>query len=84
MMTQDDIAAVIELGAGRLGLSPQQVRIVVLLAEGNHSKEIGHELGLTWRTVDAYMQRIFTKLGIDNRITLIVSCVVAGMNDGKD
>lgn len=83
-MGSDKIPALIARGGRRLGLSPQQVRIAVLLAGGLHSKEIGRELGLTWRTVDTYVTHIFTKLAIDNRMTLVVMCVEAGLSDGDD
>lgn len=79
MTTLDDI---IVRGGERLGLSPQQVRIAVLLAGGLASKEIGRKIHLTRRTVDTYIQRAFAKLKIDNRVALVVMCVQAGLSDG--
>jgi DNA-binding NarL/FixJ family response regulator len=48
-------------------LSPQERRVVALLAEGKTNKEIGNQLGLTEKTVKNYLAVIFTKLNITRR-----------------
>lgn len=54
--------------AARLALlSHQEGRVVALLAEGLTNKEIGHQLGLTEKTVKNYLAAIFTKLDIERR-----------------
>jgi two-component system response regulator DevR len=54
--------------AGRLAaLSPQERRVLALLAEGLTNKEIGGKLGLTEKTVKNYLANVFDKLGTTRR-----------------
>lgn len=48
-------------------LSPQERKVVALLADGLTNKEIGDQLGLTEKTVKNYLATIFTKLNISRR-----------------
>jgi pSer/pThr/pTyr-binding forkhead associated (FHA) protein len=45
-------------------LSPRQQQVVELLAEGMTNTEIGAQLGITERTVKAYAQELYDKLGV--------------------
>lgn len=57
-----------ELLARRLGsLSPQQFRVLGLVAYGRLNKQIADQLGIQERTVKAHMTAIFEKLGVRNR-----------------
>lgn len=56
-------------GAGDL-LSPQEVHIAQLAAEGLSNREIGQQLYLSHRTVGSHLYRIFPKLGITSRSQL--------------
>ncbi|MGW2449239.1 helix-turn-helix transcriptional regulator [Streptomyces sp. NPDC001675] len=48
-------------------LTAQELRIARLVAGGSTSKEIGVQLFLSPRTVDAHLRNIFAKLGINSR-----------------
>jgi DNA-binding CsgD family transcriptional regulator len=48
-------------------LSPQEMQIAQLVAEGLGNKEIGERLYLSHRTVGSHLYRIFPKLGISSR-----------------
>ena len=48
-------------------LSPQQKRVLSLLAEGKTNKEIAQALGLTDKTVANYVRRIFQKIRVTSR-----------------
>jgi two-component system response regulator DevR len=48
-------------------LSPQQQRVLALLAEGKTNKEIANELGLSEKTVKNYLASLFEKLGVTRR-----------------
>jgi DNA-binding CsgD family transcriptional regulator len=48
-------------------LSPQELEIALLAAEGLSNREIGQRLLLSHRTVGAHLYRIFPKLGITSR-----------------
>lgn len=59
-------------------LSPQERRVVALLAGGLTNKEIGDQLGLTEKTVKNYLATIFTKLNITRRTQAAALYVEAG------
>lgn len=45
-------------------LTPRQLEILTLIANGKCSKEIGSELGLSFKTVDVHRVRMTARLGI--------------------
>jgi DNA-binding NarL/FixJ family response regulator len=54
--------------AGRLArLTPQQIRVLQLLALGRLNKQIADSLGIQERTVKAHVSAIFERLGVRNR-----------------
>lgn len=54
--------------AARVGeLTPQQFRILTMLADGLLNKQIAYDLGVTEATVKAHMTAIMRKLGVHNR-----------------
>ena len=48
-------------------LSPQERRVVALVAEGKTNKEIGLALGLSDKTVKNYLSNVMDKLGVTRR-----------------
>jgi DNA-binding NarL/FixJ family response regulator len=48
-------------------LSPQQMRVLALVAEGLLNKQIADRLGVQERTVKAHLTSIFERLGVRNR-----------------
>ncbi|MGE0366577.1 MAG: response regulator transcription factor [Phycisphaerales bacterium] len=55
-----------------LRLAPQQSRIVELLLQGKRDKQIATELGLTIPTVRTYLARTFQRVGVADRVELIL------------
>lgn len=49
-------------------LSPKEVKVLTLVAEGYTDKEVGKELKLSERTVQTYLGRILQKLSARNRV----------------
>ena len=49
------------------GLTPRQVDVLRLLAEGLSNKEIGQRLGISARTAEHHVQDIYTRLGVSSR-----------------
>ena len=51
-------------------LSPQELQIARMVAEGLSNREIGERLYLSHRTVGSHLYRLFPKLGITSRVQL--------------
>ena len=56
-----------EWRTGVEALTPSELRIVRLAAEGRTNREIAHELYVTLKTVEGHLSRAYTKLGIERR-----------------
>ena len=54
-----------EWRTGVEALTPSELRIVRLAAEGRTNREIAHELYVTLKTVEGHLSRAYTKLGIE-------------------
>jgi two-component system response regulator DevR len=50
-----------------VALSPQQKRVLALVAEGKTNKEIAQALGLTDKTVANYVRHIIQKIRVTRR-----------------
>jgi DNA-binding CsgD family transcriptional regulator len=51
-------------------LTPSELRIARLAADGRTNREIAHELYITLKTVEGHLSRAYTKLGIEGRSEL--------------
>jgi DNA-binding NarL/FixJ family response regulator len=59
-------------------LSDRERQVVKLVAKGTSNAEIAELLGIALRTVKAHLSQVFQKLGVRNRINLIVVLLRAG------
>ncbi len=44
---------------------------MMLLIDGEHTKGIAAELGISIKTVDKHRARVFEKMGVDNAVKLV-------------
>ncbi len=56
-----------EVAARVAELTPQQFRVLTMVADGLLNKQIGYELGVSEATIKAHMTAIMRKLGCNNR-----------------
>lgn len=63
--------APIEHDADSATLSAREREIMQCVIQGQTSRQIADELGITKSSVDTYRARIFRKLGVDNRAALV-------------
>jgi DNA-binding NarL/FixJ family response regulator len=71
-----DIGAVSEaagLVARLASLTPQQVRVLMMLSEGLLNKQIAYELGVSEATIKAHVSAILEKLGVENRTQAVIA-----------
>ena len=59
---------------GRLAsLTPQQVRVLMMLSEGLLNKQIAYGLGVSEATVKAHVSAILQKLGVESRTQAVIA-----------
>ncbi|HRJ68204.1 MAG TPA: response regulator transcription factor [Beijerinckiaceae bacterium] len=68
----------------RLGsLTPQQMRVLMMLSEGLLNKQIAYELSVSEATVKAHVSAILTKLGVESRTQAVIAAAKIGVGEGK-
>src|ERR1700754_377680 len=60
-------------------LTPQQVRVLMMLSEGLLHKQIAYELGVSEATIKAHVSAILQKLGVESRTQAVIAAArIAG------
>lgn len=59
-------------------LTPQQTRVLGMLAEGLLNKQIAYELGVSEATIKAHVSAILQKLGVDSRTQAVIQLAKIG------
>ena len=62
-----------ELMARMATLTPQQVRVLMMLSEGLLNKQIAYELSVSEATVKAHVSAILQKLGVESRTQAVIA-----------
>jgi DNA-binding CsgD family transcriptional regulator len=55
-------------------LTPRELQIVALVADGRANKQIADVLRISEWTVSTHLRRIFAKLGVDTRAAMVSRC----------
>lgn len=63
----------------RLGLSPREFEIALLVMDGFSRRGIARELSSSRHTVDSHMRRIFRKLGVRSRASVVSRLFTAAL-----
>jgi DNA-binding NarL/FixJ family response regulator len=59
-------------------LTPQQMRVLMMVSEGLLNKQIAYELGVSEATVKAHVSAILQKLGVDSRTQAVIAASKVG------
>ncbi|MCG6122376.1 MAG: response regulator transcription factor [Microvirga sp.] len=74
---EDDEAG--EIARRLATLTPQQVRVLMMLSEGLLNKQIAYELAVSEATVKAHVSAILQKLGVDSRTQAVILAAKVGV-----
>jgi DNA-binding NarL/FixJ family response regulator len=64
----------------RYGLTQREAEVLSWLAGGKSNRDIAQILGISARTIDKYLEQIYSKLGVENR-TSAAAIALAALND---
>jgi DNA-binding NarL/FixJ family response regulator len=67
---------------GQVGLTDRELEIVRLVAGGRKNKEVSAALAISERTVKTHLQNIFQKLGVRDRVALVMYALQHGLTEG--
>ena len=62
-----------------VALSPRELEVLKLIAEGLRNKEIGDRLNIAEDTVKIHIKNIFTKLDVIDRTQAVVTAMQRGI-----
>lgn len=65
--------------ADRSQLTPREIDVLRLVVDGNTNQSIATTLGISEKTVEKYMDAIFTKLNVSSRVEAAVLAVRVGL-----
>jgi len=83
LMTRDVLWAIGEQdGAQSPALTPRQLDVLRLIAQGKRMKEIANELDISVRTVETHKQDLLQTLGLETTADLIKFAVRQGLVEG--
>ncbi|HEU5331566.1 MAG TPA: HD domain-containing phosphohydrolase [Actinocrinis sp.] len=67
--------------SGPAGLTPREVEVLVLISRGAKSGDVARRLGISRKTADTYVERIYTKTGASSRSTATLFALRTGLLD---
>jgi DNA-binding NarL/FixJ family response regulator len=75
----EEVAARLAARTAQLQLTPRELAVLKLIADGMHNKEIAHSLGITEETVHSHLKNIFTKWNVNDRRAAVNVAVRRGV-----
>jgi DNA-binding NarL/FixJ family response regulator len=64
-------------------LTPQQVRVLMMLSDGLLNKQIAYELSVSEATVKAHVSAILQKLGVESRTQAVIAAAKVDMSEWR-
>ncbi len=64
---------------GPMGLTARENEVLVLLAQGLPNKSVAKHLGISPKTVSNHVERVYTKLGVNNRAAAAMAAMQRGL-----
>jgi DNA-binding NarL/FixJ family response regulator len=72
-LTEDDDGEEAQMAARLATLTPQQVRVLMMLSQGLLNKQIAYELGVSEATVKDHVSAILQKLNVESRTQAVIT-----------
>lgn len=70
--------------AGPAGLTPREIETLTLIARGASTRKVAHTLGITVKTAETHIERIYLKTGASTRSTATLFALQHGLLDSLD
>lgn len=67
--------------AGPAGLTPREIEVLTLIARGASTRQVARALGITAKTAQTHIERIYTKTGASTRSTATLFAMQHGLLD---
>ena len=67
--------------AGPAGLTPREIEVLTLIARGASTRQAARSLGITVKTTETHIERIYTKTGASTRSTATLFAMRHGLLD---
>jgi HD-GYP domain-containing protein (c-di-GMP phosphodiesterase class II) len=67
--------------AGPAGLTPREIEVLTLIARGASTRQVARALGITPKTAETHIERIYTKTGASTRTTATLFAMQHGLLD---
>jgi DNA-binding NarL/FixJ family response regulator len=66
---------------GPAGLTPREIEVLTLIARGASTRQVARTLGITAKTAETHIERIYTKTGASTRSTATLFAMQHGLLD---
>lgn len=70
--------------AGPAGLTPREIEVLTLISRGASVRKVAHALGITAKTAETHIERIYAKTGASTRSTATLFAMQHGLLDSFD
>jgi len=67
--------------AGPAGLTPREIEVLTLIARSASTRQVARSLGITAKTAETHIERIYAKIGASNRSTATLFAMRHGLLD---